>query len=482
MPAKSRCRPSVVPAIAFLALAASSIGWSRAAAADTWTFTNLAEVGSEYSSFEAPALNGLGEAVCFGYTAAGDQAIVKIDAGGVHAVAVADDTPFVGFTGVGGFQLVNEPDLDDDGRVIFRGYTYDPETWSYYGAAYLADGNATVALTNVGDTGLTLDWCNPAFGDDGTAALVARDGDNHLILAGPAPSLVAVVDTAGAYYEFAGEVAASAAGKIAFRATKDTWEWVICRWDGNVVTDVASVQDDGYLQLGYQLAINDAGQVAFGVQASEWVHGIGLGSGAGPSTVVIDNEGPYDSFGHVGLDGDGRLVFTAELDDWSDGIFAGPDPVADKVIARGDPLFGSIVTLAETGRYSVNESGQVGFRYQLEDGREGIAVATRGGGGVAVDDAVAPPAARLHLPCPNPFNPRTTVAFTLARAGATDLAVYALDGRRVATLASGHADAGEHAAVWNGCDDAGRPQPSGTYLARLAAGGTTSQVKLVLLR
>jgi hypothetical protein len=482
MSTRSSGRVAAAPSSVFLALVIATIGLAVPAAAETWTFSNLVEVGVEYSSFEAPAINGLGVAVCFAWTAAGDQAIVRIGPDGAQAVAIADDAPFVSFTGVGGFQLVNEPDLDDDARVIFRAYTYDPGTGIYYSAAYLHDGDATVALTTVGDTGIQLDWCNPTIGDDGTAALVARDGDSPLLQAGPAPDLVTVVDAAGAYLEFMGEVAASADGKIAFRATKDTWEWVICRWDGNAVVDVASVQGDGYVQLGYQLAINSAGQVAFGVQVSEWVHAIGIGTGDGPSTVVIDNEGPYDSFGHVGIDGSGRIVFTAELDDGSGGVFAGPDPVADKVIVRGDPLFGSTVTSAETGRYGVNEAGQVGFHYQLADGRAGIALATRGGGGVAVADVVARPAAQLHLPCPNPFNPRTTVAFTLDRAGTVDLAVYALDGRRVAALASGYADAGEHAAMWDGCDDAGRPQSSGTYLARLVAGGTATQVKLVLLR
>lgn len=478
MSTKFRGRNTAVSLAFVLMVAGSATGLAVPAAAETWTFTNLAEAGSGFSAFEAPAINGVGGAVCFAWTAAGDQAIVRMGPGGPQVVAVADDAPFVSFTGVGGLQLVNEPDLDDEGRVIFRAYTYDPDTWMHESAAYLYDSGSTVALT----TGASLDWCNPTFGDDGTAALIASNGGNHLVQVGQAPNLVTVVDTTGAYYEFAGEVAASADGKIAFRATRDTYDWVICRWDGTAVVDVASVLGDGYLQLGYQLAINAAGQVAFGVQSSEWVHGIGIGAGGGPSTVVIDNEGPYDSFGHVGIDGEGRVVFTAELDDWSDGIFAGPDPVADKVIARGDPLFGSTVTLAETGRYGVNEAGQVGFHYQLGDGREGVALATRSAVVVGVDDVVTRPAARLHPPCPNPFNPRTTVAFTVERAGELDLAVYALDGRRVATLAGGQAEAGEHAAAWDGNDEAGRPQPSGTYLARLVAGTTISRVKLVLLR
>ncbi len=38
------------------------------------------------------------------------------------------------------------------------------------------------------------------------------------------------------------------------------------------------------------------------------------------------------------------VVFLADLDDGGKGIFTGPDPISDKVIAIGDPLFGSTVT------------------------------------------------------------------------------------------------------------------------------------------
>jgi hypothetical protein len=83
---------------------------------------------------------------------------------------------------------------------------------------------------------------------------------------------------------------------------------------------------------------------------------------------------------------------------------------------------------------------------------------------------------------PNPFNPTTTIAFTLAHAGFARLEVFAVDGRRVATLLAGDLPAGTHRAVWHGDDDRGRPLPSGTYYYRLDIGRETSTGRMTLIK
>jgi endonuclease I len=90
---------------------------------------------------------------------------------------------------------------------------------------------------------------------------------------------------------------------------------------------------------------------------------------------------------------------------------------------------------------------------------------------------VARAAARIDRVAPNPFNPRTEVVFTMPRAGAATVAVYGLDGRRVATLWQGERPAGEHRVTWDG-----RDLPSGSYLLRLQAGGEVSARKVTLLK
>jgi len=89
---------------------------------------------------------------------------------------------------------------------------------------------------------------------------------------------------------------------------------------------------------------------------------------------------------------------------------------------------------------------------------------------------------QLHRAHPNPFNPKTTIDYAIARSGRVDLAIYNLAGRRVATLVSEVRDAGSHSVTWNGRDDSGRGAASGVYLCRLLADGTTSSVRLTLVK
>ena len=99
----------------------------------------------------------------------------------------------------------------------------------------------------------------------------------------------------------------------------------------------------------------------------------------------------------------------------------------------------------------------------------------------AVEDAPAP--LRLHAAQPNPFNPSTTLRFTLDAPRRVSLAIYDLAGRRVRLLLDGAArPAGESALRFDGRDDAGTPLASGVYLAQLVAEGERESQKLVLLK
>jgi WD40 repeat protein len=101
----------------------------------------------------------------------------------------------------------------------------------------------------------------------------------------------------------------------------------------------------------------------------------------------------------------------------------------------------------------------------------------------AIEEERALPAAfALYPNYPNPFNPSTTLRFSLPQAGEVELAVYDLLGQRVATLVKGPREAGPHALVWDGRNDAGHELASGVYLCRLAAGNRAETRKLLLLR
>lgn len=94
-----------------------------------------------------------------------------------------------------------------------------------------------------------------------------------------------------------------------------------------------------------------------------------------------------------------------------------------------------------------------------------------------------PAAMALEQNLPNPFNPRTTIAFTVPTGGAAvRLDVLDVDGRHVATLLDGHRPAGRHTVDWNGTTAAGRPAAAGVYLYRLQTDGGEQTRRMVLLK
>jgi len=72
----------------------------------------------------------------------------------------------------------------------------------------------------------------------------------------------------------------------------------------------------------------------------------------------------------------GTVAFLAETSTEDRGIFTGPDPVTNKVIATGDSLFGSIVQNVDIGNHGLNNLDQIVFAAYFVNGTSGIYVAT----------------------------------------------------------------------------------------------------------
>jgi hypothetical protein len=100
------------------------------------------------------------------------------------------------------------------------------------------------------------------------------------------------------------------------------------------------------------------------------------------------------------------------------------------------------------------------------------------------DVAVASPTQRTALlpNTPNPFNPVTTIRFTLTQATPVKLVVYNMAGQRVRTLIDGARYAGSHNIVWDGKDAMGRNCASGVYVSQLITPKTTDVRKLTIIR
>ena len=89
----------------------------------------------------------------------------------------------------------------------------------------------------------------------------------------------------------------------------------------------------------------------------------------------------------------------------------------------------------------------------------------------------APQSFALEQNWPNPFNPVTTIAYTLERHTIVELNLYDIKGRLVRTLDAGPRAAGRHVIRF----EAGG-LPSGLYLYRLTAGGASRQREMVLVK
>ncbi len=88
----------------------------------------------------------------------------------------------------------------------------------------------------------------------------------------------------------------------------------------------------------------------------------------------------------------------------------------------------------------------------------------------------------LRPPAPNPFNPVTTIEYTLPADSRVTLRIYDVGGRLTRTLVDRPMPQGVHQIQWNGRDDRGNPAVSGVYFLRFDDGRTKQTQKMVLLK
>ena len=82
---------------------------------------------------------------------------------------------------------------------------------------------------------------------------------------------------------------------------------------------------------------------------------------------------------------------------------------------------------------------------------------------------------------PNPFNPSTTINFSIKNDSNVELSIYNLKGQKIKTLAHNDFTKGPHSIVWNGDDESGKSVSSGIYYYKLKINGKTEAVKKCLL-
>jgi hypothetical protein len=106
--------------------------------------------------------------------------------------------------------------------------------------------------------------------------------------------------------------------------------------------------------------------------------------------------------------------------------------------------------------------------------------------GVEDENNTMPAEFALKQNFPNPFNPSTTIEFSLPVSANVRLAVYNLLGEQVKLLANSYYQAGTHKVVWNADDNSGKTLSSGVYFYEMRADGDQQDIvlmkKMLLLR
>jgi hypothetical protein len=100
---------------------------------------------------------------------------------------------------------------------------------------------------------------------------------------------------------------------------------------------------------------------------------------------------------------------------------------------------------------------------------------------VGVNDS-GPAVFSLSPNYPNPFNPETSIGYTIVESGVVRLDIVNISGQLVRTLVDGAQSQGRHTVVWDGRDGSGKRVSAGVYLYRLRAGGFIETKKMMLLQ
>ncbi len=96
---------------------------------------------------------------------------------------------------------------------------------------------------------------------------------------------------------------------------------------------------------------------------------------------------------------------------------------------------------------------------------------------LSITENLISPSYSLSSPYPNPFNPTTTISFSIPQSGMVSLKVYDITGKLVTTLMNEQLSIGYHSIDWDGTH-----YSSGVYVVRMKSGEYIETQKLLLVK
>lgn len=145
-------------------------------------------------------------------------------------------------------------------------------------------------------------------------------------------------------------------------------------------------------------------------------------------------------------------------------------------------LSGGTTSWVQEGGTTIGNVVVAMIDYRTTDGL--VVAATHGNGIYSSNILTSTAVARSTIPSsfdvahnfPNPFNPTTTIQYSVSERSRVRLSVFDLAGKEIAVLLDALQDPGYHEARWNAKDARGQSVSSGVYFYRMTANGTNDEV------
>jgi len=155
-------------------------------------------------------------------------------------------------------------------------------------------------------------------------------------------------------------------------------------------------------------------------------------------------------------------------------------------VSLGDSHSTALATDGIVYTWGENSTGQLGDGSNT-DRSVPVQVSDVDGSGILVLPveltSIIPQKMELMQNTPNPFNPSTSIRFSIPSSSDVTLKIYDLRGREVTTLLQENTAAGFHIVFWNGRNSRGRLVASGVYFYKLStSSGFVNTKKMVLLK
>ena len=321
-----------------------------------FSWTVIATTGERFSDF-APYVASVNDAGIVAFQAALQGGGTGVFTGSGGAVAEAAGPALLA-------GVTSHPDLNGVGATSF----YGDLPGGRQGVFVVRDGR----LQTIADTGgpfASIGPLGPTMNEAGTVAFRAnRTAGVSGIFAGDGAAVATVADTEGRWSRFHGLPVINGGGTVVFRADrKDGVQGIYAGREGSVRT--VAETGDLFETLALFPSVNDHGTVAFAATLRAGGAGI-FTVDEGRITQIIDTDGAFEACRGALITSAGAVVRIATPRGGSLGLFAGPDPEADRILALGDPLLGSTVAELASNPVSVNAAGQVAVRARLTDGRQ----------------------------------------------------------------------------------------------------------------